>query len=175
MDPWRISDELWKRYSEDFGSPDYNTTFNAYKYVQEILVNDNLAPEILSGCTPASANLYCDSTTNDPNLFNFPNIGNIGETPATVSISAKDGCSGTNIVISYEIKLDFDADGIPDQTFTNAAPQAGWGLATVVSGGQKTATVQNAAVAVTVFNPCLDRQDFASFPGRRKHNLPGTL
>lgn len=24
MDPWRISDELWKRYSEDFGSPDYN-------------------------------------------------------------------------------------------------------------------------------------------------------
>lgn len=127
-----------------FGSPDYNTVLNAYKFTQEILVNDNLAPEIVSGCTPASANVYCDDTTNDPALFNFPApIGNIGETPATVSITSKDGCAGTNVTISYSIALDYDANGVADQVFTSAAPIAGWGIATSIAAGQKTATIQS--------------------------------
>ncbi len=126
-----------------FGSPDYNTALNAYRYTQEILVNDNAAPEILSGCTPASANILCDSTTNDPTLFNFPSFGDVGETPATVSITTRDGCAGTNVSISYILNLDFNLDGVPEFVINSGAPQVGWGVATVLSGGNKIATVQS--------------------------------
>ncbi len=126
------------------GNPNYNTVFNAYRFTQEINVTDNMPPEILAGCNPVGVDTLCDLTDNNPALFNVGGIfGDLCETPATLSITTKDGCAGPNVSVSFVFSLDYDINGTPDLIITSALPPAGWGLTTILGGGQKVATIQS--------------------------------
>lgn len=125
------------------GNPNYNTTTFAYRYVQEISVVDNAAPQILSTCTPQSADLLCDTTNNDPLLFNISGFGDLCEVPTQQSISSRDDCAGSDVTISYILSLDYNENGVADLVVNSTSPPAGWGISAVVNNNQKTATLQS--------------------------------
>lgn len=116
-----------------------------FQYSQIIKVVDNTKPTILN--CPAGPVVVDDQTPNDPNLWNTLDLWDpihqthdLCEGPAPLSITATDACSGSNITITYTIKLDLNNDGIMETTMQSNEPNAPV-LTYAITGNNKSASL----------------------------------
>jgi hypothetical protein len=113
-------------------APTNYTTFwtsnaNCYEYKQRIKVSDVVAPTFIN--CPAGIDTTFDLTENDPTLWNamhwydaVHNTHNLGEAPVNLPATAIDGCSGTNLTMTYQLFLDLDGNGTMETVVNSANP-----------------------------------------------------
>lgn len=97
----------------------WSDTANGYAYTQIIKIVDNIAPSgafIPPVCgnsnweTPNNGQFWNESYWYDPGH----GINDLCEEPTSLSITASDVCSGTNIDIEFLLFLDLDQDGVQE-------------------------------------------------------------
>ncbi len=116
-----------------------------FTYWQVIKVVDNQKP-MITDC-PVATIVVEDVSANDPTKWNKPQYWDekhqshdLCESPAPLSISATDACSGANLTILYSIQLDWNGDGVFDLTLLPG--QAGAPiLEETVNGSIKTVSI----------------------------------
>jgi hypothetical protein len=113
----------------DIGATVFANGFNHgyFQYTQIIKVIDNEKP-VITNC-PTNGLVFNDFSNNDPLRWNnltywdaAHSSHDLCEGSAEMSIRATDACSGNNLTFSYTIQLDFNNDGIFDQTLQSGQP-----------------------------------------------------
>ncbi|MFN0036355.1 MAG: T9SS type A sorting domain-containing protein [Saprospiraceae bacterium] len=110
----------------------WNANANCYEYKQIIKIIDQQGPIILC---PPSPQIFCDETTNDPQLWNESawwdarsQSHDLCEAPVDLNVSATDFCSGANLNIRYLLFLDLDGDGTMETVVSSSNPPAAGAL-----------------------------------------------
>ena len=128
--PWAPT--VVKVNPNDQNTTNYSTFWqknaNGYKYKQIIKIIDSQPP--IMACPP-SPSIFCDLTSNDPQLWNesawFDQVShshNLSEGPTDLNISATDFCSGSNLTIRYLLFLDLDGNGSMETVVSSTNPPA---------------------------------------------------
>jgi hypothetical protein len=101
----------------------WTANVNGYQYKQILKFIDAKPPVVQC---PNSPQTYCDSTFNDPELWNesywWDNtiaLHDLCEGPVDLTISGTDLCSGSDIDIQFLLYLDLDADGIQETVISS--------------------------------------------------------
>jgi len=128
--PW--SSTVVKVYPNDAAATNFsiywNQNSNCYEYKQIIKVIDQQAPTMIC---PTGPQEFCDLSYNDPQLWNesywfdpVSNLNDLCEGSVDLSITATDGCSGSNLNIRYLLFLDLDSNGSMETVVSSTNPPA---------------------------------------------------
>lgn len=94
------------------------------EYTQVIKFTDNGAPKFLNCPASGTTVTFCDYSRNDPAQYN---TNHIDRCEGVVDLTARvtDGCSKTNLMLSYRLWLDLDGNGTAE-TFRTSSDSLGW-------------------------------------------------
>ncbi|MBK8556982.1 MAG: hypothetical protein IPL65_14970 [Lewinellaceae bacterium] len=113
-----------------------NNGFLEYHQIIKVLDNE---PPVFTDC-PTDTLLFCDYSTNDPAQYNS-NFIDYCEGVVSLTMSATDICSGTDINYRYLMFLDKNDDGVME-TFISSSDPGAWPITLSNSGNIVTAQVQ---------------------------------
>ncbi len=111
-----------------------STNHGFIQYTQIIKLLDPVPP-VIFGC-PAGPVTFCDLTNNDLTQY-----GALCEGPVKLEVRASDACSKSNLMMSYRLFLDLDANGSMETYLSSSSPTA-WPIETTVQGDTLTGKIK---------------------------------